>query len=158
MRRKLMQNFRSASKGTYQLSDSLRQVMLADALREEGSFLAPAPVLPEQCFTSSQATSRASGEAALMRAVLDDAISCYDKQFVSHRVKVRQLAQEAQAWLFSNDECWPFSFVNICSALGFDPAYIRQELKRRRHLPSARLGRKRRRVVSARHHSLFLVA
>jgi hypothetical protein len=153
-----MQNFQSAAEGTYQFSGSLRQVMRADALREDGSSLAPAPVLPEQFFPSSQTTLLARGEAALMGAVLDDAISCYDKQFVIRSNKVRHLAREAQAWLFSNDECWPFSFVNICSVLGFDPASIRRELKQRRHLPPARLARKRRRVASARPHSLFLAA
>jgi hypothetical protein len=65
-----------------------------------------------------------------MRAVLDDAIDCFQKQFVAGGVRAQRLAKEAEAWLFSDDDHWPFSFVNICAALGLDPAYIRRELTR----------------------------
>jgi len=133
-------------------------VTFADTSNGESLSLAPAAVLPEQLFNSPRAALLTCGEAALMRAVLDDAISCYEKQFVTRGKQVQRLAREAEAWLFSDDECWPFSFVNICSALGLDPAYVRRELKRRQHLSSARLGKKRRRVLSGVCPSLSLAA
>lgn len=133
-------------------------VTSADTSNGESSSLAPAAVLPEQLSNSPRAALLSCGEAALMRAVLHDAISCYEKQFVTRGKQVQQLAREAEAWLFSDDECWPFSFVNICSALGLDPAYVRRELKRWQYLSSARLGKKRRRVLSGVRPSLSLAA
>lgn len=83
-------------------------------------------VLPEQFFT----TATTSGEVALMRAVLEDAIECFQKQFVNTSRRTQRLAQEAEAWLFSDEEHWPFSFVNICAVLGVEPGYLRQGLRK----------------------------
>jgi hypothetical protein len=81
----------------------------------------------------------------LMHAVLDDAINCYQKQFLPSTRHEQRLASEAAEWLFSNDDRWPFSFVNVCHALGLDPEYLRRGLKQWRQRPLAAAFRKQRR-------------
>jgi hypothetical protein len=85
-----------------------------------------------------------------MRAVLDDAITCYQKQFVPHTRRERRLAQEAEAWFFNNDDRWPFSFVNICRALALEPEYLRRGLNQWRQCPPTALRRKRRHTIRSR--------
>ena len=63
-----------------------------------------------------------------MRAVLEDARSCYQLG-IGNRTRTHRLALEADAWFSSEDERWPFAFVNVCRALGLDPAAIRRALR-----------------------------
>src|SRR5713101_4192774 len=112
--------------------------------------LPPAPILPEQFYSSPTGTNTAHGEIALMRAVLEDAVNCFQKQFVKNGRRTQRLAREAEEWLFRNDYHWPFSFVNICAVLGLDPEYIRMGLKRWRQRPPTGPQKKRRRVGTAR--------
>jgi hypothetical protein len=72
-----------------------------------------------------------------MRAVLDDALRCYQGRVVRTTRRARRLAQEAEAWLFDNDERWPFSFVNVCRALGLDPDYVRRGLRQWSQRPAS---------------------
>ena len=69
-----------------------------------------------------------SPEACLMRAVLEDAVAIvfqYHNEDDSHP---RRCLREAEEWINSTDEHWPYSFVNICGALGIDPDYFRERL------------------------------
>jgi len=88
----------------------------------------PTSVLPEQFF--SLPSHHGKGEAALMYAILEDAFNCFTKQFIDNSLRVQRLAKEAEAWFFSKDESWPFSFVNICMVLGINPEYVRKGLRR----------------------------
>jgi hypothetical protein len=36
--------------------------------------------------------------------------------------------REAEAWFFSDDSRWLFSFVPVCAALGLEAGYIRKKL------------------------------
>ncbi len=92
-------------------------------------------VLPEQFFTVHQRESL-RGEQALMRAIIEDAIECFQEGTFKKGRRVEHLAKEAEKWLFSNEERWPFSFVNICRFLDLEPEYIRRGLKKRRKLNS----------------------
>ena len=38
------------------------------------------------------------------------------------------VAREAAAYMASTDRAWPFSFENICEALGVDPDFLRAQL------------------------------
>ena len=84
-------------------------------------------VLPEQ-FWGARACPL-SGERALMWAVLADGIDSYRRN--AHPVSVQQQIDfdEAERWLLATDWEWPFSFVNLCEAFGFDPAGVRWALK-----------------------------
>lgn len=85
-------------------------------------------VLPEQFFNLPP--HHYTGEAALMYAVLEDAFNCFAKQFVDNGSGAQRLAKEAEAWFFSKDERWPFSFVNVCTVLGINPEYVCKGLQR----------------------------
>jgi hypothetical protein len=95
-------------------------------------------LIPSEQLQSSLAdTGSTSGEIALRRAILEDALACFQKQTVTGGQRVQRLAREAEEWLFTNDYAWPFSFVNVCAALKLDPGYIRLGLKRWRQDPPA---------------------
>ena len=98
--------------------------------------LTPAAVLPEQFYPQLEDKAVSQSIQALMHAVLDDALWTWKKQFITKERRVQRLAREAEEWFFSEDESWPFSFVNICEALGLDPAYIRRGIRHwQRRLP-----------------------
>lgn len=76
-------------------------------------------------------SARAEGpELSLARAVLEDAIYCYQRQFVSSSRPAQRLGREAELWIFSDDTSWAFSFVNLCDALAINPHSIRRALRR----------------------------
>lgn len=97
--------------------------------------LSDAPVLPEQVFGPPASLSTVCPEAALMQAVLEDALTCFQKKFATTGRRVQRVAWEAEEWLLSDDADWPFSFVSICAVLGLEPAAIRERLKRWHHSP-----------------------
>src|SRR5207247_9553298 len=72
------------------------------------------------------------GERELMRAVLEDAIRCLAGEIGPSRER-GQLAADARQWIVASDARWPFSFDNICDAIGFDSGALRPRLLR--HAP-----------------------
>ena len=105
--------------------------------------LPPAAVLPEQLHSARAHPSLAEGTVALMRAVLVDAIDCFQNQERKNTVRARTLGQEAERWIFSDEDSWPFSFVNICAVLGLDVGYVRRGLQSWRGSPAVQLTTKR---------------
>lgn len=98
-------------------------------------------VLPAQFFPSATGQRLERPEAALMLAVLEDALACFQHGFVSGTRRAHRLAREAKAWFSSDDDHWLFSFVSICAALGLEPSYIRREVTQWEHgrpLPARR--------------------
>jgi hypothetical protein len=67
-------------------------------------------------------------ETALMRAVLEDAILCYLGRGRRRRIDPRILAREAEFWILRDDWESPFSFNNVCSALGLCVSSSRREI------------------------------
>lgn len=77
-----------------------------------------------------------SGERRLRRAILQDAVNClrglrscrgpYGNRSESW-VKARLMA-EAEAWFRSDETDYPFSFVNVCTALGLEVGWLRKRL------------------------------
>ena len=105
-------------------------------------------VLPEQFYSRQSGANLANGAISLMRAVLEDAINCFQKQFITSGKRALRLAQEAEEWFSSDDTWWSFSFVSICSVLGLDPEYIRLGLKRwKKNYPGLRPPQKTRRAA-----------
>jgi hypothetical protein len=86
-------------------------------------------VMPVQFFADAGATFR-TGEKRLMLAVLADAIHILLRDAAAPGRRRQQLFVEAESWLGSEDGTWPFSFVNVCEALGLNPSYVRQRLAR----------------------------
>src|SRR5215467_7667809 len=69
-------------------------------------------------------------ETALMLAVLEDAVHAFQKFAFSNSLRGKNIFREADRWICAEDDCWPFSFTNICDLLGLDPAWIRMGLSR----------------------------
>lgn len=68
------------------------------------------------------------GEEALMLAVLDNAIECFQKYVLSQREREKKMFREAEDWILETNSDWFFSFENICETLEIYPDYIRQGL------------------------------
>lgn len=107
-------------------------------------------VLPAQFFNPRVSLYTLCPEAALMHAVLEDALTCFQKQFETEGRRVRRIAHEAEEWFLSDDSRWPFSFVSICAVLGLEPESIRQRLKHWGHSHPNTLQRQRGRVRGGR--------
>lgn len=99
-----------------------------------------APVLPQQFFAVvyGRAISR-SGEYRLLVAVLEDAVTCYQRYAQPRTKRERVLFSEAAEWIMNSDlqdrrvevSTYPaFSFEQICAALDLDADYIRAGLRR----------------------------
>jgi len=89
---------------------------------------APDIVLPEQFFEGARRDSYISGEKALMLAVLEDGIRCFQEHLRNPRSNPRLLSQQAEDWIRADDYEWPFSFNNVCETLGIDPSALRAAL------------------------------
>ena len=64
------------------------------------------------------------GERRLMLAVLEDAVSCFQKYAGATRPRNKRLFQEAEEWFMDEEASWVFSFEAICTVLGYRSASI----------------------------------
>lgn len=76
------------------------------------------------------------GLKALLFAVLEDGIACYQGYFSQPSRSNERLFREAEAWIRSADE-GVFSFNNICETLGLNPDSLRTGLE---HWKGRQLG------------------
>jgi hypothetical protein len=104
-------------------------------------YSAPDVILPEQHFDRSLGLDEVAGERALMLAVLEDGIRCFQDHLQSPRVRARLLARQSERWIRSEDRTWPFSFHNICESLSIEPEILRNRLLEAR--PQAESARPR---------------
>jgi hypothetical protein len=83
-------------------------------------------IAPEQYREIFSRTRHLEPEQELMLAILCDAIECIFK-YCDEPVPARaKLFHDAQEWLFDEEEKEPFSFLNVCDSLNFDPSYLRR--------------------------------
>ena len=101
----------------------------------------PDSLLPAQFFTALKQRSQVCGERRLMAAILEDAIDCFQKYLWAKDNRSRNLRQEAENWFFSDDDSWPFSFINVCEALDLEPDFLRRGLTAWKELQLARRAR-----------------
>ena len=87
-------------------------------------------VLPEQFWKTHEDSTHRSGERALMWAVFADGIESYRRNAHATSAERRLEFLEAESWILGTDWEWPFSFVNLCEAFGFNPAGVRRSLVR----------------------------
>jgi len=86
-------------------------------------------VMPSQFFPEG-GDRPVPGERRLMRALLKDALGVLFKYDAAEDGRGRRLRAEAQHWVESDDARWPFSFLNVCDALGLEPSCVRKGLAR----------------------------
>jgi hypothetical protein len=89
----------------------------------------PDVLLPSQFFAAMRKRVPKEAEYRLVLAVLQDAIECFQKHLGAREPKARELFDDAEAWIASDDRSWPYSFVNICELLNINPDYVREGLK-----------------------------
>lgn len=82
-------------------------------------------LLPSQ-QRRSERVAAVQPERRLLIAVLDEAIHN------ALRTPPRRVTADSWAWIGSDDTAWPFSFCNVCDALGLDAAAVRTALARQR--------------------------
>ncbi len=109
----------------------------------------PDTVLPAQFFSTLRQRTASQGERRLVAAVLEDAVACFQKHLGAEDRRNRKLYADAEAWLFSDDDSWPFAFVNVCEALDIQPPFLRRGLLLWRNGQRALYQRVTRRVESA---------
>ena len=110
--------------------DAGRRFSVRDSLSD---VLGPDVILPQQFFDGPRRDSDFSPEKALMLAVLEDAIRCFQEYFRTTRARPRMLSRQAERWIRTRDWNWPFSFNNVCDALGIDPDCMRDTLLRMKY-------------------------
>jgi hypothetical protein len=110
-----------------------------------------ATVLPEQFHSTAAGLGSGRPEAALMHAVLEDAVNCVRYGLRTTDRRKQRLAREAEEWLLSDDAEWPFSFLNICTVLGLEPQYIRRGLQQWHQRRPTWTHKPKRRVVRSRY-------
>ena len=107
-----------------------RRLAVRDSLSD---ILGPDVILPQQFFDGPRGDSDFSPEKALMLAVLEDAIRCFQEYFRTTRARPRMLSRQAERWIRTRDWNWPFSFNNVCEALSIDPDCMRDTLLRMKY-------------------------
>jgi hypothetical protein len=103
-----------------------RDVTAEDRIQE---LFQPDTLLPSQYFDRIRRRASSDGERRLMVAVLEDAVDVYRKQAGARDRKRRQLFEDAEEWIESDDQSWIFSYQNICDVLGIDAGYLRKGLR-----------------------------
>src|SRR5262245_16239062 len=92
-------------------------------------FLSVATVLPDQFYDQPNGHHPTRPEVQLMRAVLEDALWCFQLQFRPRTNQGLRLAREAEWWFFKDTSDGPFSFAHICTVLNLEPEYVRRKLR-----------------------------
>jgi hypothetical protein len=90
--------------------------------------LIPELALPIQFQHMWHESSAVTPERALAVSVLWQAVTDLQNCRSARWGKQQRLYREAYQWVASNDREWPYSFVNICEALGLSPQCLRGEL------------------------------
>lgn len=87
-------------------------------------------IVPSQFFDRIKAERSSQPEKRLMLAVMEDAITTFQKSVQGATRRQRRLLKETEEWIDSADTSWPFSFENICAALDIEADYLRTGVKR----------------------------
>jgi hypothetical protein len=87
-------------------------------------------IVPSQFFDRIRAERSSQPEKRLMLAVMEDAITIFQKSVHGATRRQRRLLKETEEWISSIDTNWPFSFENICAALDIEANYLRFGLRR----------------------------
>jgi hypothetical protein len=95
-----------------------------------GALFQPDSLLSTHYFETLRRKTILEPEKRLMLAILEDAIHCFQDNLFTRNVRGKRLCEEAEEWIVEADGDRVFSFENICEALGFNPAYVRQGLLR----------------------------
>lgn len=107
------------------------------------SLFQPDVLLPAQYLERTKKKSESMPERALMLALLEDAVWCFQKYLLVSNRKGRIFFKEAEGWIFDEVNNGVFCYRSVCDVLGIDADYLRRGLLRwkERHLPSRLKGK-----------------
>jgi hypothetical protein len=91
----------------------------------------------QQYLSTFRRSERFDPEFALLRAILEDAVHCYEKYRWARNRSGRENFREVEAWIMGTCSDWIFSFESVCQLLGLDPTYVRHNLVRLNETPVA---------------------
>jgi hypothetical protein len=77
---------------------------------------------------ASEDCTTESGQKALAAGILKQAAQDLRRFHGRTSAVERELYRDAYSWLVSNDQEWPFSFLNVCQLLHLAPDILRQDL------------------------------
>jgi hypothetical protein len=92
--------------------------------------LAPELLLPAQFHAGFRNDASLCPEKRLMLAVLEAAVADFQRCAAILDAGGQSLFREAVTWFESEDTTWPYSFVNVCQALGLEVTYVLAGLRR----------------------------
>lgn len=104
------------------------------------SLFKPDTLLSAQYMENLRKKTLFEPEKRLMLALLEDAVNCFQFYVTAQGGRGRKLFNDAHEWIMRADDEWIFSFVNVCETLGFNPAYVRQGLRRWRQKKLANIA------------------
>ncbi|MBI2347300.1 MAG: hypothetical protein HYV05_01465 [Deltaproteobacteria bacterium] len=93
------------------------------------SLFQPDTLISAEYFDTVRGKGLSEPETKLMRAILKDAVLSFQEHLGARDRKRKSLFREAERWIWDRDRDSVFSFDNVCEALGFEPDYIRKELR-----------------------------
>ena len=93
------------------------------------SLFQPDTLISAEYFDTVRGKGLSEPETKLMRAILKDAITSFQEYLGARDRKRKSLFREAERWIWDRDRDSVFSFDNVCEALGFEPNYIRKEVR-----------------------------
>lgn len=88
----------------------------------------PDSVLTNDYLETIRRTSHLEPEKELMLAVLEDGVTCFQRNLFAKRPRDRTQFQEAEEWILEESRHWLFSFELICEALDIDSDFLRSRL------------------------------
>ncbi|HAC79644.1 MAG: hypothetical protein P8K76_11955 [Candidatus Binatia bacterium] len=105
--------------------DTLRHYSTRDSITD---LFAPDMITPEQHRDQVRPEPTDQPEIRLMLAVMEDAVATFQRYLKEPSRGNEREYQETRAWLESEDLEWPYSFSNLCEALGMDPQLVREKM------------------------------
>ena len=88
----------------------------------------PDLITPEQHRDQVRPEPTDQPEIRLMLAVMEDAVATFQRYLQEPSRSNERIYQETRTWLESEDLEWPYSFANICEALGMKPELVREKM------------------------------
>jgi hypothetical protein len=94
-----------------------------------GALFQPDTLANDQYIDTHRRQLPLEPEQRLVIAVLEDGIHTFQDNCGAQNPRKRRLFAEAEAWIFTDEEDWIFSFGSVCSLLNLDPNYVRRGLR-----------------------------
>jgi hypothetical protein len=83
-------------------------------------------LMPAQFYPARRGSASVEPIMRLMGGILADAVRCVQRNFEAKSPSRRQEYREAKFWMFHDRGDGPFSYQDVCDALGIDPRRLRE--------------------------------